>query len=76
VLELEQRIVMALQGELKRHTEAALQKPANPSLYDYGYVSGVSLGLQKALQLVLSAISQDEEEDGHGRVRRGKLPGS
>lgn len=76
MLELEQRIVMAIRGGLNKHTEAALQKPVNPTLYDYGYVSGVSYGLQEALRLVMSAIAQDEEDDDHGKIRRGRLSGS
>lgn len=77
MLELEQRIVMAVRGALEKHTKAALQKTSSaPSLYDYGYVSGVAAGLQLAEQIVIAAISSDEEEDDHGRIRRGRLPGS
>ncbi len=76
MLELELRIKRALEAELLKHSQNALLAPGNqPSLYDYGFACGVAAGMSKAIDVVRSAISSDEEEDDHGRIRRGGLPG-
>ena len=76
MLELGTRIVMSIRGALDRHTKASLGRPANePSLFDYGYAVGVADGLRQAEQVILAAISNEEEDDEHGSSRRVALPG-
>lgn len=77
MLELEARIVMALERALHKHTEGSLKKPgSDPSLFDYGYAVGVADGLRQARQVVLSALSDDEDQEGpHGAHGRVRLPG-
>lgn len=70
MLELLSRIEAQIEAELKEHAAQALSAPRDKSEFGFGEACGMQAGLQRALLLVRSAISNEDEDDEHGRIRR------
>ena len=62
MLSLTHRILKALEDRQREVVSSALQKQANPSLYDFGYVAGLNAGLNEAVQQILQQMKAEEDD--------------
>ena len=71
-LPLIERVLFALNEELKSFSESALKSPAQRDAFEYGRVTGHFSGLNRAVQVIEEALHKDNEDDDHGYIRRGE----
>lgn len=71
-LPLIERVLFALNEELKSFAESALKSPAQRDAFEYGRVTGHFSGLNRAVQVIEEALNKDNEDDDHGYSRRGE----
>lgn len=71
-LPLIERVLFALNEELKNFSESALKSPAQRDAFEYGRVTGHFSGLNRAVQVIEEALNKDNEDDDHGYSRRGE----
>ncbi|CAB4145672.1 hypothetical protein UFOVP1204_5 [uncultured Caudovirales phage] len=69
-MRIEERIIRAIRDQKSELAESSLARPQERDAFEFGRVSGMYVGLSRALQIIENILNEDKEED-HGKSRRG-----
>lgn len=58
-----ERAIMLIEKEQQEFSAAALRSPNSRDSFEYGRVSGVYAGLQRAKELLISTIATEDIDD-------------
>lgn len=55
------RVILTLQKEQAEMAAASLRRPNAKDLFEYGRVSGYYAGLERAIEIIMSTMKEEED---------------